>query len=135
MAEAVFKSIVKDRNLDIQVDSAGTASYHVGDPPDSRSVKECNRNNVAVHHRARQIQEKDFSEFDYILVMDEDNLQDVKRMQPKSTNAIVQLFGNYGESKVDRIIKDPYYGGNDGFTKNFEQCVRCSHGLLKQLRL
>ena len=72
MAEAIFSHLVEKEGLGhaIRVDSAGTANYHVGGKPDSRSVACCNSHGVKVNHRARQLTTKDFDDFDYILVMD-----------------------------------------------------------------
>ncbi len=69
------------------IDSCGTAAYHVGQPPDSRTVKECSKNNVPINHKARQIKLDDFYSFDYILCMDKDNLADVLKICPKDATA------------------------------------------------
>ena len=110
--------------------SAGTGGYHIGSPPDSRSARTCAKYGVATNHRARQVTEEDFKEFNYILAMDNSNLEDLQEIadafdQRESsklgkglkstwflTELIVQLFGDYRDpnSKVDRIVRDPYYG-------------------------
>jgi low molecular weight phosphotyrosine protein phosphatase len=64
--------------------------------------------------------------------MDSSNLQDVKRIQPKNSRAIVQLFGEYSPDKSS-IIEDPYYGGVEGFKKNYEQATSFSNGFLVSL--
>jgi low molecular weight phosphotyrosine protein phosphatase len=134
IAEAVFSHTLKERGLVMKVDSCGTAAYHVGDNPDPRSVKECNLNNVSVSHKARQLCRDDFSKFGYILVMDQSNLRDVTSRKPKNSMAIVQLFGDF-DYPEPTIIEDPYYGGQEGFANNFEQCKRCSIGFLNHLGL
>ncbi|KAJ2544377.1 Low molecular weight phosphotyrosine protein phosphatase [Coemansia sp. RSA 1933] len=135
MAEAVFQHIVETNGISDQfvIDSSGTSNFHVGDTPDSRSVKTCRDRGVRVNHRARQIRTGDFSKFDYILCMDESNLDDLRMAQPEGSKAHVALFGSYSDNTKDAIIRDPYYGGNKGFVTNFEQVVRCSLGLLKKL--
>lgn len=135
MAEAVFRHAVKERQLssNFHIDSAGTAAYHVGDKPDSRSAATCRLHGVSISHRARQVNRQDFSKFHYILCMDESNLEDLQSMQQKGDLAKVQLFGDYGQNKTKRIIEDPYYGGNGGFKRNFEQVQICSEGLLNAL--
>jgi protein-tyrosine-phosphatase len=60
--------------------SAGTGGYHVGSPPDSRSVRTCTKYGVSTNHRARQVTEDDFKEFDYLLAMDRENLEDLQEM-------------------------------------------------------
>ncbi len=74
MAEIVFKEVVKERELESKfyVDSCGTSAYHIGDGPDKRSVAECKKKypNLKVTHRARQLCDNDFRDFDYIFCMD-----------------------------------------------------------------
>ncbi|KAJ2220261.1 Low molecular weight phosphotyrosine protein phosphatase [Coemansia sp. RSA 485] len=135
MAEAVFAHQVNQRLLNdrFHIDSAGTAGYHAGDKPDSRSAATCKAHGVPVNHRARQVQKEDFSQFDHILCMDNSNLRDLKRMQPRGSKAQVSLFGAYDEQSPGSIIEDPYYGGNEGFEVNYQQVMRCSEGFLKSL--
>ncbi|KAI7854694.1 phosphotyrosine protein phosphatase I superfamily [Circinella umbellata] len=137
MAEAVFAHTVKQKNLDDRfgiIDSAGTASYHVGNTPDSRSARTCKQHGVPVNSRARQVTKGDFNKFDYVLCMDSSNLADLQEMQPAGSKATVKLFGEY-DPEGETIIRDPYYGGNDGFERNFKQVTRASEGLLKSLGL
>ncbi|KAJ1558476.1 hypothetical protein HK405_013590 [Cladochytrium tenue] len=126
MAEAVFKHLVAKEGLQDAfpvIDSAGTAGYHEGETPDSRSVATCRKNGVPVDHRAQRIQRHHFDQFDYILCMDESNLSNVNRMKPKGCKAVVRLLGDY-DPEGDRIIEDPYYGGAAGFDRNFAQVSR-----------
>ncbi|KAJ1916531.1 Low molecular weight phosphotyrosine protein phosphatase [Mycoemilia scoparia] len=108
MAEAVFCAEIKKLQLSgkFEVDSAGTAAYHVT--------------------------LKDFERFDHILCMDMSNLSDLKDMKPKGSKAKVALFGSY-DPEGQRIINDPYYGGKSGFETNYHQIVRSSFGFLKHL--
>ncbi|CAG8487662.1 7754_t:CDS:2 [Ambispora gerdemannii] len=115
MAEAVFAHTIKLKSKShfFRIDSAGTGEWHVGAPPDPRSVKTCKKHNVPVNTFARQITKGDFHEFDYILL---------------------KLFGDY-DPEGDRYIRDPYYGGIDGFEKNFQQVTRCSEAFLLHLNI
>ncbi|KAJ3203593.1 hypothetical protein HDU67_010103 [Dinochytrium kinnereticum] len=134
MAEAVFRDVVKNAGLESQfdrIDSAGTAGYHVGDMPDSRTIKICRAKGVAIDHRGKQLKPDDFVNFDFILCMDDSNLSNADRIRPKSAKAKLQLFGDY-DPNGERIIEDPYYGGFDGFEHNFEQVKRASLGFLKE---
>ncbi|KAI9469449.1 phosphotyrosine protein phosphatase I superfamily [Coemansia mojavensis] len=137
MAEAVFRHMVKSKGISDRfiIDSAGTAGYHEGSKPDSRSAATCKAHGVPVSHRARQVRKQDFASFDHILCMDESNYEDLLRMKPASSSARVALFGSFSARPEDRIIEDPYYGGRDGFVVNFNQVTRCSEGLLKELGL
>ncbi|KAJ1734313.1 Low molecular weight phosphotyrosine protein phosphatase [Coemansia biformis] len=135
MAEAVFAHLVKTNGLydRFVVDSAGTAAYHAGETPDKRTVQTCVSKGVPIKHRARRVRSSDFADFDYMLCMDQGNLDDLLRIKPPGARAHVALFGSYSGEAGDRIIEDPYYGGNDGFRTNFAQVTRCSVGLLKEL--
>jgi len=85
MAEAVFRSKCPD---DFVVDSAGTASYHIGKQPDSRTISTLLKHGIEIDHKAQQICKDHFNEFDLILCMDKDNYDDVLRIQPKKSHAI-----------------------------------------------
>ncbi|KAJ3107806.1 hypothetical protein HDU97_003154 [Phlyctochytrium planicorne] len=124
MAEAAFQHVVKEKGLESQfkIDSCGTAGYHVGEAPDSRTVAVCRQNGVPINHSARQLKQPDFDEFDYILCMDESNIRNAESIRPRGSKAKLQLFGDY-DPEGERIIKDPYYGGQDGFEKNFAQAI------------
>ncbi|GAA5949385.1 hypothetical protein JCM21900_005631 [Sporobolomyces salmonicolor] len=131
LAEAVFADMAKKRGYDdIEVDSAGTAGYHVGEEPDERSVEVCRKHGVPINSHARQLQREDFNKFDYIVGMDSMNMKNIESIRPKNSKAKVALFGSYGDGKV---INDPYYGGKDGFEKTYQQCVQYSEGLLKTM--
>jgi len=118
---------------DIQVDSAGTASAHVGDDPDERTIAVCSTNNVPISHSARQVRARDFSSFDYILAADASNLRSLERHAGRSeeSKAAVKLWGSYLPD--NKPIQDPYYGGLDGFTKCYEQCVKLSNAFLDEV--
>ncbi|GAA5924158.1 tyrosine protein phosphatase LTP1 [Sporobolomyces koalae] len=132
MAEAVLQDVVNKRGLkDFQVDSCGTAGYHVGEEPDERTTSVCRKHGVPINSTARQLQRSDFDKFDYILAMDAwGNLKNIQKVQPKGSKAKVALFGSFDDGKD---IEDPYYGGKDGFEKTYEQCVRYSEALLKEM--
>ncbi|KAK6526310.1 hypothetical protein TWF694_004909 [Orbilia ellipsospora] len=138
MAEAVFTHVAKKNNLQdkfAKIDSAGTASYHVGDPPDSRSSDACRTNGVEISHIARQVERQDFYDFDYILAMDEYNLRDLKRQRPSdATDVKVMMFGDFEDGgKTGVVVEDPYYGGKRGFQVNFEQCLRYSENFMRRI--
>ncbi|KAG1443799.1 hypothetical protein G6F56_010541 [Rhizopus delemar] len=135
MAEAVFVHTVKEKKIQhrfSQIDSAGTAAYHTGEQPDSRSSACCRSHNVPVNHRARKVTKEDFKHFDYILCMDKSNLRNLKSLAPAGSKAIIQLFGEY-DPEGELIIEDPYYGGDEGFEHNFRQVLRASEGFLKSV--
>merc|ERR1711916_309228 len=131
MAESIFRKMIKDDSSlsGWEVDSAGTASYHVGDSRDRRGMQ-CVRKRLYDSstpddeinpHRARQAKKKDFDEFDYIFCMDHENFEDMKRIEPKNkeNRAKLLMLGKFDpEGKME--IDDPYYGGKNGFENNFD---------------
>lgn len=132
------KLVEKDDKNKWIIDSAGTGSWHVGEPPDERTIKVCEKyykDGFYREHRARQICEEDFEKFDYILCMDEENLADLKAMEKKVKNkhAVVKLLGEY-DPEGERIISDPYYGGDKGFERNFKQVTRCCTAFIKSVQ-
>eukprot|EP00124_Ichthyophonus_hoferi_P003980 Ihof_evm2s390 gene=Ihof_evmTU2s390 len=110
MAEAVFNHVVRQRGVSShwKVDSAGTIGYHAGSSPDSRSVAVCKQHKVPVKHSARMVKANDFSDFDYILCMDNSNYQDLKSIQPQNSKAVVKKLGDFDPQGAS-IIEDPYY--------------------------
>lgn len=131
MAEAVFSKVIKDLGQDSKFDlitSYGTAGYHVGEEPDYRTVDVCEKHEVPINHRAQRITSKQFNEFDYIICMDRNNLRNLQHTQPRGKcKAQLHLFGEWKEdSKLPRIVEDPYYGGEDGFEFCYRQCVHFS---------
>ncbi|KAI4091734.1 MAG: hypothetical protein L6R37_007677 [Teloschistes peruensis] len=141
MAEGVFRSLTKSDKRVGKVDSAGTGAYHEGCPPDSRTMSVLKDNgNVDYDHSARKVRSSDFKDFDYILAMDDENLDDLLRLQRRiaknggtsAAPAKVMLFGDFGGSKGEQVV-DPYYGARDGFTIAYEQMTRFSKGLTEQV--
>jgi len=91
------------------VDSAAIGSWHVGSSPDSRALSTMKKHGLPYTNRARQIKKQDFEEFDYIFGMDDENMDDLKRLAPPNSKAKLLLLGDYGLERKDRIIEDPYY--------------------------
>ncbi|KAI1336649.1 LMWPc-domain-containing protein [Xylariaceae sp. FL0016] len=140
MAEGVFKSIAKDpaspySDHILKVDSCGTGGYHTGDEPDSRTLETLAKHGITNYtHAARQLRTCDFDDFDYILAMDTDNLNNVRRWEKRSksgtTKAQVLLFGEFSGTGRKEAIQDPYYSGDSSFEMAYEQCRRFSENFL-----
>ncbi len=116
-AEAVFRQHLHLHGLDeqIHVDSAGTGSWHIGNPPDSRSMAAALKRNYDMSAlRSRQVVAQDMVEFDYIFAMDRQNLQDLIDICPYACRDKLSLFLHHGNSDVEEV-PDPYYSGPDGF--------------------
>ncbi|KAL6302154.1 phosphotyrosine protein phosphatase [Sparassis latifolia] len=128
---AVLRHVAKERGVDLTVDSAGTARYHIGEDPDDRAVANlANQNKVPIQHSARQVTAEDFRAFTHILAADEANLRTLRQRKPHDATAEVRLWGSYLDHKQ---IDDPYYGGAEGFTECFNQCLQLSHALLDEI--
>ncbi|KAI5963649.1 stp1 [Candida pseudojiufengensis] len=136
MAEAIFKHRVKELGYEkyfSNIESFGTSGWHIGESPDSRSARTCRKHGVPVQHHAQQISGKDFDRFDYVIGMDESNLSDLRYMKPKNNKSVVDIFGKWRTNEeFDKIVSDPYYGGNDGFEYNFKQINHFTNEFLKQ---
>jgi len=115
LVEGILKN--KTQNLDVYVDSAGTASYHVGNLPDSRSIEIANKNGIDLtDQRARQFSEKDFDDFDKIYAMDTNNYSNIISLaRNQSDRDKVDVILNELNPKSYDSVPDPYYGAGDGF--------------------
>jgi len=104
--------------LDIEVDSAGTADYHVGEPPDRRSIAAARRHGYEIAHlRARQVTRADFDEFDFVLAMDGSNLAALERLRPADSAAEVAMFLEHAAVGSADDVPDPYHGGVEDFDR------------------
>jgi protein-tyrosine phosphatase len=138
-AEAIMRDLVRAAGLQstVEIDSAGTGGWHVGDPPDPRSRAEGARRGVAVGGAARQVTARDFQAFDLLLAMDAANRRDLLRVTPAGARAEVRLLREFDPTAVaagDLDVPDPYYGGGDGFALVFDVVERACHGLLEHVR-
>lgn len=136
-AEAVFRHRVEDAGLSeyISIDSAGTHDYHVGDPPDARmQCAALNRGYDLSMLRGRQVEELDFTRFDYVLAMDRANLAILHNLAPPDSGTTAKLFLEYASRHQQREVPDPYYGGADGFERVLDMVEDAAEGLLQHIR-
>jgi protein-tyrosine phosphatase len=137
MAEAVFYKIVESEGFagEIQVDSAGTANYHIGDKPDKRTIQTCTENGITINHIGRQLLLEDFFEFDFIVAMDENNLQHIQKMAQRAPNskAKVLKMRSFDPLFPGADVPDPYYGNMDDFNEVYKMLVRSSKPLLEYI--
>lgn len=117
MAEGILREKVKDRDLEIEIDSAGTGNYHVGEAPDPRSIATTASFGIDISDlRARQFKVSDFDNFDHILVMDESNKANVLKLARNlADESKVKLMLDYASEKNLIEVPDPWFGGEDGF--------------------
>jgi protein-tyrosine phosphatase len=122
--------------LQVEVDSAGTAGYHVGAPPDARSQRAALRRGIDLSGlRARQVTPGDFERFDLILAMDCDNLARLEAMRPAGSRAQLRLFLEYAAEDLGRLeVPDPYYRDASGFEEVLDLSAAASRGLISALQ-
>ena len=137
VAEGVFRQKVQDVNLQsmIEIDSAGTGAWHVGNPPDHRMSATAKRHGVDLTgQRARQFVRTDLSDYDYVLAMDASNRRDILRQDDgQGLEARVSLFREWDPDPGDYDVPDPYYGGTDGFEDVYAIVCRTTDALLRDL--
>lgn len=136
-AEGVFRALVDEQGLSeaIHIDSAGTHAYHVGNPPDTRSMQTAQRYGFDLSkQRARRVCEQDFLEFDYILAMDQSNLENLYLWCHPDDRKKLELFLVHAPECGYREVPDPYYGGDAGFDNVIKMIQQASAGLLQKIR-
>ncbi|MBL8743414.1 MAG: low molecular weight phosphotyrosine protein phosphatase [Myxococcales bacterium] len=136
-AEGVMRSLVVAAGLAerIAIDSSGTAAYHAGELPDARSRRAAEARGMRLEHRARQVTASDFERFDYLLAMDQDNLEILRERAPRAARAKLALLRSFdATAEPGACVPDPYYGGPSGFDDVLDMCERACAGLLEHLR-
>ena len=136
-AEAVFRARVEEAGLaqNILIDSVGTHDYHIGSPPDLRTQRAASQRGYDMSMlRGRQVEVADFTRFDYVLAMDNANMEILYRLCPKDHRDRLGLFLAYAQHHKQREVPDPYYGGEDGFERVLDMVEDAAEGLLLHLR-
>ncbi len=136
-AQGVFQHLLRQEGLaaQVEVDSAGTHAYHVGEPPDRRAQETAARRGIDLSaQRARQVVAEDFEGFDYVLVMDQDNYHAISRLCPSGQEKKLGLFMDFAPDWRTREVPDPYYGGANGFERVFDMVEDAARGLLEDIR-
>lgn len=138
LAEAIFRTVVEEAGLGdrFRIDSAGTSGYHDGDPPDRRTTAVAARRGVRVAGTSRQVTGADLDTFDYLIVMDRENLDSVERLASHlGSSPDVRLFREFDpDAGGETDVPDPYFGGPDGFENVHDLVERSARGLLDHLR-
>jgi protein-tyrosine phosphatase len=135
-AEGVLRVIAaRDHpDLRLEIDSAGIADYHVGEPPDRRTVAAARRRGYDLSSlRARQVQPDDFRNFDFVLAMDRANLSELEARRIAGATAEVGLFMSFAPGSDYEEVPDPYYGGVEDFERVLDLCEAAARGLLSRL--
>jgi protein-tyrosine phosphatase len=136
-AEGVLRTLAAREapELPLEVDSAGTADYHVGQPPDPRTRAAAARRGYDLSAlRARSVEPTDFERFDLILAMDRENLTVLRHRAPAHAHERLRLFLEFAPDAAPAEVPDPYYGGPNGFEEVLDLVETATRGLLAHLR-
>lgn len=136
-AEAVFREHVRRHapDLQVEIDSAGTHDYHVGEAPDARALRAAARRGLDLGTlRARQVAPADFERYDLILAMDRQNWAALRELSPPQYHARIRLLLEFAPDSGRDEVPDPYYGGASGFDEVLDLVEEAAAGLLGQIR-
>ena len=134
--EGVFQHLVNERGLQsyFQIDSAGTSAFHIGEPANSKSQWTANQHGVKLHSRASRFTAQDLEDYDLILAMDHDNLQNIQQLDRRGEySEKIRLMRDFDPEPEDGSVPDPYYGGIQGFENVFQIVHRSCNNLLDEL--
>ena len=135
-AEGVFRKLVQERapHLRVEIDSAGTHAYHVGEPPDGRTIAAAARRGIDLGSlRARVVDEADFERFDLLVAMDQLNRAVLLDRSPDEYRERIRLMLEFAPTTDVVDVPDPYYGGPVGFEQVLDLVEEASKGLLDEL--
>ena len=135
LAEAAFRAEAAMAGLAVLADSAGTADYHVGEPPDPRAIRTAAQFGIDISgYRGRQAKPVDFDRFTHIFALDHANLAGLKRIAPKGHRARLSLLLDLVPVREGTAVADPYYGEESGFQVTWEEVSEAARNLVAQLR-
>jgi len=136
-AQGVFERLVEEHSLAdvIEIDSAGTHAYHIGEQPDARASAAALKRGIDLSaQQARRVSPDDFDSFDYVLAMDRDNYDILVAGCPSGMESRLRLFLDFAPDLEIREVPDPYYGGVSGFERVLDMIEQASEGLLAEIR-
>jgi protein-tyrosine phosphatase len=133
-AEAVFRHKMKAQGLSLKVDSAGTLGAHAKEKPDHRAQKSGIARGYSFEGiKARKVTLNDFTDFDLILAMDDENVQELNKRAPAELKYKIQLMLDFAKDHEEEQVPDPYYGGAKGFDYVLDLVEAASDGLLAEI--
>jgi protein-tyrosine phosphatase len=137
MAEGVFRHLVDQEGYGdlVEIDSAGTHAYHIGEPPDARAQTAAAKRGVDIGAlRGRQATAIDLRRFDFVLAMDRENATHLREICPEGMEHKIQLFLEYAPGRMLKEVPDPYFGGRAGFDRVLDMIEEAAAGLLAHIR-
>ena len=134
LAEGAMRDAARKAGVPLKTDSAGTGSWHIGDPPDRRAQAEAARHGVDISNlRGRQVTEQDFRDFDHIIAMDRQNLNNLRKLDPGDGKAKLSLMLDHVPGKSGQSVVDPYDGGASAFESTWRDVSAGVQALLVKL--
>ena len=134
LAEAAFRDAADRAGLVVEVDSAGTGSWHIGDPPDPRARTEALRHGIDIGgYVGRQVSPDDFTRFTHILALDAQNLADLRRIAPANGTARLALLLDHLPGRNGQSVADPYWGGAEDFAETWALVMAAGEALVGEL--
>ena len=133
-AEAALREAAAEAAVDIEVDSAGTGGWHVGNPPDERMTAAAGEVGLSLAGAARQVTADDLGDYDLVLAMDRENLRDLRVLSPPDLpDGRIRLFREFDPEGPDEDVPDPYYGGPRGFVDVVTMARRTARELVRRI--
>ncbi|ESR22414.1 low molecular weight protein-tyrosine-phosphatase [Lutibaculum baratangense] len=134
LAEAAFRLEAARLGLDVDVESAGTGDYHVGEPPDRRAQAVARRNGVDIStYAARQVTEEDFRRFTHVVALDLQNLEALRLRRPGDATAELSLLLDHVEGRAGEAVADPYFGDASGFDTTWADVTAGARALARRI--
>lgn len=134
LAEAAFRAEAARAGLAAIADSAGTADYHVGEPPDERAIRTARRHGIDISaYRGRQAVAADFTRFSHIYALDHHNLDNLHRIAPADHSAELALLLDLVPGRHGQAVADPWYGDEAGFEVTWAEVSGAAQALVRTL--
>lgn len=134
LAEAALRAEAERAGLFIEVDSAGTGDWHVGNPPDPRAQAVAKRNGIDISgYRGRQVTGQDFQRFDHVFALDSENLANLRRIRPAQGKAELCLLMDMVEGREGTPVADPYFGDEAGFDVTWNDVTLAARAIVEWL--
>ncbi|PZQ49224.1 MAG: phosphotyrosine protein phosphatase [Rhodovulum sulfidophilum] len=135
LAEAALRAEAAAAGVGVRVDSAGTGSWHIGDPPDPRARAVARAHGLDISaYRGRQVGRDDFARFDHIVALDRENLRTLEALRPEGARARLSLLLDHVPGRAGEPVADPYFGGPEGFEDTWRDVRAGAIGLIETLR-
>ncbi len=138
-AEGTMRALVREAGLEgeIEIDSAGTGSWHVGSPPDERATAAASARGIVLEGAARRVRVEDFDDYDLMIAMDGANHRDLRALaggeEQRAKVRLLREFDPASRGADDLDVPDPYYGEGDGFERVLDMVEASCRGLLAQI--